>query len=46
MLAAEGFQIQSAASGEEGLAMILQRAPDLILLDVMMAGMDGDQMAA
>ncbi|MGC2462688.1 MAG: response regulator [Steroidobacteraceae bacterium] len=46
MLAAEGFQIQSAASGEEGLAMILQRAPDLILLDVMMAGMDGNQMAA
>lgn len=26
--------------------MILQRAPDLILLDVMMAGMDGYQMAA
>jgi PAS domain S-box-containing protein len=46
MLAAEGFQIQSAASGEEALAMILQHAPDLILLDVMMAGMDGYQLAA
>ena len=46
MLAAEGFQIQCAASGEEGLAMILLRRPDLILLDVMMAGMDGYQMAA
>ena len=46
MLAAEGFQIQSAASAEEGLAMILQQPPDLILLDVMMTGMDGYQMAA
>jgi PAS domain S-box-containing protein len=45
MLAAEGYQIHSAPSGEEGLAMILQHAPDLILLDVMMAGMDGYQMA-
>lgn len=46
MLAAEGFQIQSAASAEEGLAMIRQKPPDLILLDVMMTGMDGYQMAA
>ena len=45
MLAAEGFQIRSAASGEEGLAMIRQHPPDLVLLDVMMAGMDGYQMA-
>jgi PAS domain S-box-containing protein len=46
MLAAEGFQIQSAASAEEGLALIQQKAPDLIVLDVMMTGMDGYQMAA
>jgi PAS domain S-box-containing protein len=46
MLAAEGFQIQSAASAEQGLAMIQQQPPDLILLDVMMAGMDGYQMAS
>jgi two-component system, cell cycle sensor histidine kinase and response regulator CckA len=46
MLAAEGFQIQSAASAEAGLAMILQQPPDLILLDIMMSGMDGYQMAA
>ncbi|MFI4865658.1 MAG: response regulator [Steroidobacterales bacterium] len=46
MLAAEGFQIRCAASGEEGLAMILLHMPDLVLLDVMMAGMDGYQMAA
>jgi DNA-binding response OmpR family regulator len=46
MLAAEGFQIESAASGEQALAMIELRAPDLILLDVMMSGMDGYQIAA
>ena len=46
MLAAEGFQIQCAASGEEGLAMILLHMPDLVVLDVMMAGMDGYQLAA
>jgi DNA-binding response OmpR family regulator len=46
MLAAEGFQIESAGSGEQALAMIELRAPDLILLDVMMSGMDGYQIAA
>lgn len=46
MLAAEGFQIETAAGGEEALDMIAQHAPDLILLDVMMPGMDGYQMAA
>jgi DNA-binding response OmpR family regulator len=46
MLAAEGFQIRSAASGEEGLAMISEHPPDLVLLDVMMAGLDGYQTAA
>jgi DNA-binding response OmpR family regulator len=46
MLAAEGFQIESAGSGEQALAMIELHAPDLILLDVMMSGMDGYQIAA
>jgi PAS domain S-box-containing protein len=46
MLAAEGFQIESAASGEEALDMMARHAPDLILLDVMMVGMDGYQVAA
>src|SRR5687767_7021840 len=41
MLAPEGFLLQTAASGEEALAMVAERAPDLILLDVMMPGMDG-----
>ena len=46
MLAPEGFHLLTAASGEEALAMVAQQPPDLILLDVMMPGMDGYQVAA
>lgn len=45
LLRSEGYLTQSAASGEEALALIAQQAPDLILLDVMMPGMDGYQVA-
>jgi PAS domain S-box-containing protein len=45
MLAPEGFLLQTAASGEEALAMVAQQPPDLILLDIMMPGMDGYQVA-
>ena len=41
MLAPEGYRLQTAVSGEEALAMVAAQAPDLILLDVMMPGMDG-----
>ena len=46
MLAAEGFQLVQAASGEEALAAIARQRPDLILLDVMMPGMSGYEVAA
>ncbi len=46
MLAPEGWLLQTAASGEETLAMVAQQPPDLILLDIMMPGMDGYQVAA
>lgn len=36
-----GYQTMSAASGEEALTKVASKAPDLILLDVMMPGMDG-----
>ncbi|MDB5968470.1 MAG: diguanylate cyclase [Hydrocarboniphaga sp.] len=41
----EGYLTLSAANGEEALALIAQRAPDLILLDIMMPGMNGYQVA-
>ena len=46
MLAPEGFHLRTAASGEEALAMVAEKPPDLILLDIMMPGMDGYQVAA
>jgi CheY-like chemotaxis protein len=36
-----GFQVQVCGNGQEALAAVRDFAPDLILLDVMMPGMDG-----
>ena len=46
MLADEGFVLPTAATGEEALSMVADEPPDLILLDVMMPGMDGCEVAA
>jgi CheY-like chemotaxis protein len=35
------WEVLSASSGQEGLALALAELPDAILLDVMMPGMDG-----
>jgi signal transduction histidine kinase/DNA-binding response OmpR family regulator len=40
-LVREGYQVQTASSGPEGLVLARQLKPDAITLDVMMAGMDG-----
>lgn len=45
MLAPEGYELSTAASGEEALAVVARQPPDLILLDIMMPGMDGYQVA-
>jgi len=45
LLQPEGYRTESVASGEEALASIARRAPDLILLDIMMPDMDGYQVA-
>jgi len=40
-LAVNGYEILTAADGEEALAIAREKQPDLILLDVMMPKMDG-----
>jgi diguanylate cyclase (GGDEF)-like protein/PAS domain S-box-containing protein len=46
LLRPEGYVTLTAASGEEALALVAAQSPDLILLDIMMPGMDGYQVAA
>ena len=40
----DGYTVREAGSAEEGLAALEDQAPDLILLDVMMPGVDGWEM--
>jgi DNA-binding response OmpR family regulator len=44
-LEAEGMEVIEAPDGESGLASARAEKPDVILLDVMMPGMDGWQVA-
>jgi DNA-binding response OmpR family regulator len=39
----EGFEVVTAARGDDGLAAFRRRPPSLVLLDVMLPGMDGWQ---
>ncbi|KAF2391545.1 EAL domain-containing response regulator [Pseudomonas frederiksbergensis] len=45
LLQNQGYQTLTAGSGEEALLMVAQQPPDLILLDIMMPGMDGFEVA-
>lgn len=45
MLGGEGYELATAASGSEALRMVAERRPDLVLLDVMMPGMNGYEVA-
>ena len=40
-LTAEGFEVFTAASGEEGLKIFNEEKPDLVLLDIVLPGIDG-----
>ena len=37
----EGYDVQEASSGPEGLALIEREAPDLVFMDIRMPGLDG-----
>lgn len=45
VLESKGYEVIFALSGQEGIAKAAQEKPDLIILDVMMPGMDGFQVA-
>ncbi|HEU5229094.1 MAG TPA: response regulator transcription factor [Ktedonobacteraceae bacterium] len=45
ILAYEGYSIAIAGSGDKALAHTLERAPDLIILDIMLPGIDGLEVA-
>lgn len=45
MLQKQGYQIAAASNGTQGLELALAEEPDVILLDVMMPGMDGYEVA-
>ena len=40
-LAYEGYTVDAAATGPQGLAIARDHAPDLVILDLMLPGMDG-----
>ena len=43
IMKAEGWEVLSAAGGEEGLKVAKEQKPDLILMDVVMPGTNGYQ---
>jgi CheY-like chemotaxis protein len=45
MLGTEGYQLETAGSGDDALAFVRTQPPDLVLLDVLMPGTDGYEVA-
>jgi DNA-binding response OmpR family regulator len=41
---AEGYSVETAENGKLGLALIEELRPDIVLLDLMMPEMNGDEM--
>jgi DNA-binding response OmpR family regulator len=40
-LRGEGFVVETAADGPSGVVLVERMAPDLVVLDVMLPGLDG-----
>jgi DNA-binding response OmpR family regulator len=45
-LASDGFEVDKASSGAKGLELLNEAWPDLVILDLLMPGMDGQTLAA
>jgi putative two-component system response regulator len=45
LMTADGHEVTSAVNGQTGMHEAISNAPDLIILDVMMPGMDGFEVA-
>lgn len=45
LLEREGYEVVAASNGEEAIAIALEQLPDVILLDVMMPGLSGKDVA-
>jgi len=45
MLEAEGYAAAAASDGAQALELMRQNPPDIVLLDIMMPGMDGYEVA-
>ncbi len=45
-LTGDGFEVEKARSGREALARLDESWPDLVVLDLLMPGMDGEALAA
>ncbi|MGA2079273.1 MAG: PAS domain S-box protein [Holophaga sp.] len=46
LLSSLGFRVSSAGTGEEGLRRILERRPDIVLVDLGLPGLNGYQVAS
>jgi CheY-like chemotaxis protein len=45
-LTAEGYSVIAATNGTDAIALAKSQHPDIIILDIVMPGMDGDEAAA
>ncbi len=43
LLTKSGYEVMTAASGEEGVAIARQERPDVVLMDIVMPGLNGFQ---
>jgi CheY-like chemotaxis protein len=39
----EGYQIYQTGDGQEGLELVIQHLPDLVITDLQLPGLDGDK---